>query len=463
VTPRKEGAPVNKCHDPRFPIKTGVVLPHGLATPAAGKNLSPQIERVFAFRKEELTQTNFMKKIAIIASPGFIPERGLSTKEKIDLVGQNTGNLVFHYAAKKILKGKKYYAWPSFDGYDSVKKADLAIFIAANHLRIGSLSEEFMGYLESIEQPAVVLGLGIQSPLGMSSEEIWADLAPDPVQSRFFRWLGSLSGPIGVRGEVSAQVLALAGVESRVIGCPSLFLNRSKNLGQKISQSLAKAIEKARVPYIGDSNTEAQRHKVAVAAAATWEVYNSRDAQLSETERRLFRLSLESGGVYIQQSGGSDLIDITLGRFSGVSDSAVTSVAQILGWTSDDEMFRTIFPRLGRVYFDVVPWLRTVATHDLSIGTRMHGNMLGIAAGIPAIFVPHDGRTQELVEAMKLPWVRQQDLSENSTLSNILAAVQFDGNEFDKRRAELAINLEDCLSHNSRFRRSKLNRKLLND
>jgi hypothetical protein len=404
-----------------------------------------------------------MKKIAIIATPGFIPESDLSTKEKIDLVGQNTGNLVFHYAARKILKGKKLYAWPFFDGYDSVEKSDVAIFIAANHLRIGSLTEEFMSYLESIERRAVVLGLGIQSPLGLSAEEIWADLAPDPVQSRFFRWLGSLSGPIGVRGETSAQVLALAGIESRVIGCPSLFLNRSKNLGQKISQSLSQALERARAPVTGNSNTDAQLPKVAVAAAATWEVYNNQDAQLSETERRLFRLSLESGGVYIQQSGGSDLIDITLGRFSSVSDSAVASVAKILGWGSDDVTFRTIFPGLGRVFFDVVPWLKTVATHDLSIGTRVHGNMLGIAAGIPAIFVPHDGRTQELVETMKLPWVSQQDLSENSSLADILGAVNFDGNEFDKRRAELAINLEECLPKGSRFLRRKLSRKLVND
>lgn len=398
---------------------------------------------------------------AIIGTPGYVSEDGLSTDQKMVLVGQNTGNLVFQYAVRKILKGRQIFAWPSFGGYESVRDAGLAIFPAANHLRIGGVSEDFLEYLESIESPVVLIGLGVQSTLGEPPEDILKLLVTDPLQVRFLTWLRGLGGPIGVRGELTAHVLSLAGVESRVTGCPSLFLNRSKKLGVAIARSLRNLAEGCSEAPSWQPYVASRRPKVAVTAAATFEVFNSQNPQLVEIERRLLRLAIESGGLYVQQSGGSEVIDISRGRFALASESATTSVARILGWASRESEFNTVFPRASRVFFDVLPWLNAVAKHDLSIGTRLHGNMLGIAAGIPAVFIPHDSRTQELIETMKVPWISQDAVSELSTLREILLAVNFDAGEFDRRRAELAANLEECLSHHSGASRKKLSHRLI--
>lgn len=382
----------------------------------------------------------------IIGTPGYIHGDGLSTEQRLNLVGQNTGNLVFQMAVAALFPEPKRFLSLAPDSLRPLPGSDFTIFPAANNLRIGGISEPLMTYLEQVGQNAVVIGLGVPSELSMRPAEILGKLINDPVQTRFLAWLRNLDSAIGVRGDITSQVLALAGIDSLVTGCPSLTLNKSEDLGQEIARSLERIGRAATSGVANGHLRNSDWPRAAVTAAATWEVYNRQDQTLLDVERQLFQLAVETQGSYIQQSGGSEIVDISEGRLRDYPEAQRTSMARILGWQDNEGQFLAAFSTVSKVFFNAETWLSVIREHDFSIGTRVHGNMLGIAAGIASIFIPHDSRTQELIDSMKVPWVSQTDINKVSSLAEIIASVQFDADAFDERRRELSRNLEKCIS-----------------
>ena len=89
-------------------------------------------------------------------------------------------------------------------------------------------------------------------------------------------------------------------------------------------------------------------------------------------------------------------------------------------------------------YFDVNEWMYQLHQFDLSVGTRLHGNMLALQAGTPSIFLPHDSRTQELADIMALPTYPLEKVTRASTIEKVVANVSFDGEFYDLSRQKLA-------------------------
>ena len=65
------------------------------------------------------------------------------------------------------------------------------------------------------------------------------------------------------------------------------------------------------------------------------------------------------------------------------------------------------FYRENRVKFFISAdaWIKDMRHIDLSIGTRLHGNIAAILGGAPALFIPVDSRMRELVEYHGFPQV----------------------------------------------------------
>lgn len=70
----------------------------------------------------------------------------------------------------------------------------------------------------------------------------------------------------------------------------------------------------------------------------------------------------------------------------------------------------------GHMFYTRKDWSKFLADRKVSfsIGSRFHGNMMAFSNGIFALGISHDVRTNELIEAMKLPYITYQELLQNS-------------------------------------------------
>lgn len=56
-----------------------------------------------------------------------------------------------------------------------------------------------------------------------------------------------------------------------------------------------------------------------------------------------------------------------------------------------------------RFFLDPTTWIDHLAGYDFSYGTRIHGNIAALLAGVPAFVLAHDARTRELAEYHRIP------------------------------------------------------------
>jgi len=81
--------------------------------------------------------------------------------------------------------------------------------------------------------------------------------------------------------------------------------------------------------------------------------------------------------------------------------------------TPDWEDLKAFILRQGRVYFDVSKWASSLDMYDYVLGTRLHGTIMALNSGVPAVLVHHDSRTRELCEFAAIPSVSDDSLQTN--------------------------------------------------
>jgi Polysaccharide pyruvyl transferase len=73
---------------------------------------------------------------------------------------------------------------------------------------------------------------------------------------------------------------------------------------------------------------------------------------------------------------------------------------------------------------------------DFVVGTRFHGAMLALQAGVPAAVIAHDSRTYEMCTTMGVPVRSAEDVEGPLTAERLPELFPFDADAFlDKRRA----------------------------
>ena len=375
--------------------------------------------------------------ISVLGTPGFIENAGnLDTDTLRKAVGENSGNLLFQHAVGKILAGPLSY--PSrADLQDSAKAAVTHIvFPAANHLRLGANWSGMNKIFDDSSAKIIVLGLGAQAPDLDGGRAAIDTLTADPGVRALGDVLARKAAFVGLRGHFSQQVSRRLGIAKiDVLGCPSLFINPDAELGLKIAKRLAGLRDKAAK---GDV-------KLMVAAAAPFEI---RETAKVPAERVMLDWLSKSPGTYVQQSGGTMVMDFARGRYQNVPLGPLLSLREILAPAMPLDDFVALMRTRQRIYWNAEAWIGAAKSHDLAIGTRFHGIMAAIQAGVPGVFLAHDSRTNEMIESMKLPTMPLSLLASGLKLSDALDAAKFDGEGFDANRARIASlmtrRLESC-------------------
>jgi chemotaxis methyl-accepting protein methylase len=348
-----------------------------------------------------------------------------STTEKLyGQVGHNTGNLAFHYAIDSQLGGNlETLNWGSSTSHFDSQKY-IAVLPCANqlgsHTDFGGLAEVF----EKESLPMVAIGLGAQSSAINDFPVLTAGT---------LRWVASIiarspsNNPnISVRGEYTLDVLKKYGLSSHatITGCPSLFLNPNPRLGKTISENF-------KFP-----------NRIGVTAGHNlW-------THLASIEETLFDLVIETRGTYIAQSA-LPMIKLARGEFDQLSVADQESCREYVNPNSSIKDFRKNISLYGEVFFNIPSWIEKYKRYDFVIGTRIHGIILALQAGIPAMCVVHDSRTVELCKTMMIPYIHASDFKIGLKAKDILDMWHFDSLAFDKNRLILAKNYLKFLENNN--------------
>ena len=208
-----------------------------------------------------------------------------------------------------------------------------------------------------------------------------------------------------------------------VLGCPSLFINTVPDLGHKI-------IARMRAPK-----------RIAVAAG------HQRWMHLAKIEAGLAALVTRTQGSYVAQAP----VEMIYAARNEVDQLNETAFEQCRAYTCPDmstEEYKNWMSVHATVFFNVPAWMEHYRHFDLVVGTRIHGVMLAVQAGIPALCIVHDSRTLELCQTMKVPHVDFRALAGDINLERLMELAQFDADEFDENRKDLARNYVLFLQNN---------------
>lgn len=348
----------------------------------------------------------------------------LPTKTLYDLVGHNTGNLAFHYAIDSHLGGGLATIDWGAPGEQIDRKGGVAILPCANQLGAHADYGNLAGKFANLESRLVAIGLGAQGGTDGKIPEV-------PKGS--LEWVRAISqrAPtsepnIAVRGPFTLEVLAHHGLaESAVVlGCPTLFINSDVKLGAAIA------------------NNVREPRRIAVTSG------HQRWKHLAAIEASLVSMVCATGGSYVGQSP-LEMVSLTRGEASRMDAAALAECRDYAAPGMDLDEFIRWSERHCHVFFDVSAWMEHYRRFDFVVGTRIHGVMLALQAGVPAMCIAHDSRTLELCRTMMVPHVLAKDVvARGLTRKSLLQLFQFDPDAFDRNRKELCRGYIRFLSSN---------------
>lgn len=381
------------------------------------------------------------RRLALLGTAGHVPDPARFDDEALlGVLGANSGNLMFQYAATRLIGAPLNHISPAFTAYGDpagLAGVQALIFPAANHLRAGADWTGLNAYLEGCGKPLIVLGLGAQGALGASPRETVASLNADRHVRRLVDILRERAALVTLRGPFTALICEAMGLDGgEVLGCPSVLLNPASDLGMRIESQITAQItafrgRRADVPL-----------RSAIAAAAPYEI--AAHPQRLALERRLFAWFPEA--LYIQQSGGVEAMRAASGRWGEVTGPGRKAIARTLAPDLAEEVVGARLDRHGRFFSSAPDWIAAMADCDLAIGTRLHGVMAALAAGRPGVIIPHDSRTAELAEIMHLPQIDLARALAAPDPAALLQAIRFDGARFDRWRNRAAARLAELFA-----------------
>jgi hypothetical protein len=353
------------------------------------------------------------KRVALLGTPGGVSVSVRGFEAALDLIGDNTGNLLFHNAVWSGLKHTKFTAWLDPDESWS-SQADVLVFPAANQINPEWDLGWWADFFERVNLPLVVVGLGAQAPIGNS-----AKLNLPDGSIRFLRVISERCKTIGVRGPYTQDVLAYHGIHNTVVtGCPSNFTNPNIS-GTTIAEAISRA-------------------KARGANLSAFYLFGTMEPNVRREEGILARIAWELGAQTVHQTDRQYLLLAIHTRQFHLAADYTAWASKVWGesdWPA--ERCKELLLGRGRFYSHAVQWIDDAGRVDLSFGMRIHGAVAAIQGGALGLCIPFDSRTLELVTTMGYPFVRSEALQQGETIGSLLSKIEFNPSDFDQKRLAL--------------------------
>ena len=345
-----------------------------------------------------------MPQILIRAHKNPFTVADADTTYRQNLIGNNTGNLVFSQAVYRLLSASEAHLETSGLARSHPRvinsRFDHVVIPLANAFRPSYIEtlDALSNLIEQLTIPVTVLGVGSQASLDGSYKG--AEIV-NPATTRFLRAVLDHSPSIGVRGEHTRDYLQSLGFGDehvKVIGCPSVFMYGPNLKVEKKVESLSydSPIAFNVSPYVPEMGP------LSLYAAENFPnlVYMAQNIQTLELM------------LYGSYPKGKKM------------NAMAASGAPI---TLDHPLIRS--DRV-RFFLDPKTWFDHLAQYDFSFGTRIHGNIAALLAGTPALLLAHDSRTLELAEYHEIPHRTITSIEEDADALSLYA--ECDWNRLNK-------------------------------
>lgn len=345
------------------------------------------------------------------------------SKRILSHISYNSGNLVINeYCTRKLV----------FKNVDIKDNPEEILLIMANFVRPNIIKEWGKPHLFP-NKKYIVLGMGTQATFeDMLPKEYVKTLEPELIE-----WLKLLADncvSIGVRGEFTADVLKELGILNvDVVGCPTWFVNGYKQ------------------PVITKKNWNSD---LKPAVYTCWENYSK---YCQDWNHALFTEALKlKDPKFIMQSEFkflpfkvfNDNI-FKLFQYSNFKElnSSIENIKSTFGISKFEIITNSKIRKMFEMFIDVDKWGKFIRTRDFCYGMRIHGSVVAIKNGIPAIPIVPDSRILEMCQLFKIPYLKVSDI-ESSKFSLQKLYEEADFTEMNKIYPKLLENYISFLNKN---------------
>jgi hypothetical protein len=262
------------------------------------------------------------------------------------------------------------------DCYNS--EYDYAFLRGSNYIHPLMDWENAPSVLRRLRIPILAFGVGAQAP-------VKGGLELPPAAREVLAIIADHSTSVGVRGAYTADVLWDLGLRNvRIIGCPTVFRGNDPTL----RIDLPPLDEIKQVGYT-------LRREVGYDYAKNVRRYLDvqRDSILDLSHR--FSLDILAQGEVEEKA--------MLWGDPAQRDAA-RAILRGQGWLhGPKDRLEALYDQ--RLFYsdDVSEFEAKLCAQDLVLGFRLHGNLLGLANRIPAIYFTYDSRTTEFVDTFSIP------------------------------------------------------------
>lgn len=295
--------------------------------------------------------------------------------------GINSGDIVVYDAIIKHLefttlrdigfgRAAREDAWPK-------DEPDATIIRGSNYLSADLDLGHVLPLAKRLKGPIIPIGLGAQAARYGKLDLTAGSIA-------FWREVAGKCVSLGVRGAYTAEVLASIGIHNvRVIGCPSFYRSLRPALalrqGEPETARIGLTLNKYLAgPYASNRLKTIRLQRALIAAAAR----RPGSHVFSQGEREESLLPLVSPA---ERAG---LLARILDSFQLREDAAAAALL-------DQHM---------SAHLDVDDWAADLSARcDFMIGFRVHGTVMALQQGIPAIYVTYDTRIREVAALYRVP------------------------------------------------------------
>lgn len=293
----------------------------------------------------------------------------------------NIGDMVVYDSTLKILNYESCEPMKIMDPTEidiqKYKSADYVIVRASNFIHNQMVWHRAIEVLEKTQLPVYALGVG-----GQAATKDDYRLRGDNL--RFWQIVSERSKLIGVRGTFTADLLYANGIKNvEIVGCPSIFRTRNRNLTIKRPRDIKRVAFSIRREV--DKN------------------YADRPEEYLRVQREFLLNTARQFDTTVTTHGEPEEKAYFFKNAAAMDAARQTFVHE--GWFTPETMvdMEKLYREKMFFFLRVEDYDSFIKNQDFAIGYRVHGVLPALANGVPGFLVKYDSRSSELADTLAIP------------------------------------------------------------